>query len=282
MHDSTQLRLWIFGFQISQAIHVAARLGLADFIDEAPQSVQALAERTGCNADGLLRLLRALAGLELFSETAEGFIHTPRSRLLRRDHPQSQYLAAAVYGAEHYTAWGDLYQAVKSGEPIFEQRFGQGYYPYLEGLAQTSALQHQYQTHDENARNQAIDSIHDAATLGLRVDVDGPQSALLPNADTYVLSHRLHRFDDGPAVALLAHCRAAMHANSRVLVIELMLREQPGFDAGHWLDLNSLLLCGGRERTQTAYLELAKLAGLKLAASYPLNTGMTMLDLRLA
>lgn len=280
MQDSMQLRLWIFGFQISQAIHVSARLGLADMIEEQALATETLADRAGCNRDALQRLLRALASIGLFTETPEGFAHTKLSRLLRRDHPHSQFLAAAVYGAEHYGAWGDLLQAVRSGEPVFQQRYGFDYYTYLERHAKVSGVYRDYLAHDEAQRNNAVHSAYDGYLRDQWVEVTDHDGEFAANADVYVVSHRLHRLDDAPAIALLNCCRRAMHADSRLLVVELMLHDQPDFDPGRWMDLNSLLLCGGRERSQVGYVELAAQAGLSLVSARSLNTGMTLLAFR--
>lgn len=278
MQDGMQLRLWIFGFQISQAIHVAARLGLADLIEEQALAADTLAERAGCNSDALLRLLRALASIGLFAETAQGFAHTDLSRLLRRDHPHSQYLPAAVYGAEHYGAWGDLQQAVRSGEPVFQQRHGFDYYRYLERQAKNPGVYQDYLANDEALRNRAIHAAYNDNAREQWVEVTEHDDEPAANADVYVVSHRLHRLDDTPAVALLTRCRHAMPPDSRLLVIELMLHDQPGFDPGRWMDLNSLLLCGGRERSQAGYVELAAWAGLRLLNTTLLSTGMTLLE----
>lgn len=44
-------------FQVSQAIHVAATLGIADLLEEGPRSADDLAEATGTHAPTLYRLL---------------------------------------------------------------------------------------------------------------------------------------------------------------------------------------------------------------------------------
>jgi hypothetical protein len=46
-------------FQVSQAIHVAATLGIADLLEDGPRSADELAEATGTHAPTLYRLLRA-------------------------------------------------------------------------------------------------------------------------------------------------------------------------------------------------------------------------------
>jgi hypothetical protein len=54
------LRRLINGFQVSQAIYVAATLGVADLLAHGPRSSDELAEKTHTDAPSLYRLLRAL------------------------------------------------------------------------------------------------------------------------------------------------------------------------------------------------------------------------------
>ena len=56
------------GYQISQSIHVAASLGIADLLMDGPRSVGDLAEATGSHPPTLYRLLRALASVGVFVE----------------------------------------------------------------------------------------------------------------------------------------------------------------------------------------------------------------------
>ncbi|WP_252088657.1 acetylserotonin O-methyltransferase [Pseudomonas sp. MWU13-3659] len=282
MPDARQLRLWIFGFQISQAIHVAARLGIAEHIDQQPVPLDHLAEACGCPADGLQRLMRALCGIGLFAEQDDGFVHAGASALLRRDHPQSQYLAASLYGAEHYASWGDLYQAVRLGDPVFEQRHGQPYYRYLERRARQPGIHADYLAADAKAQERAIQAVCDLSDGARLVRIEHTEQALPPAADLYLLTHQLHRLDDDQACALLRRCAAAMGPGSRLLLVELMLAPGAGFDPARWLDLNNLLIGPGRERDQAHYLALARDARLALAESHRLENGMTLLDLRLA
>ena len=71
-------------FQPSQAIHVAATLGIADLLEDGPRSVDELAQTTGTHAPTLYRLLRALASVGVFAEQPEGqFGSTPLAEYLR-------------------------------------------------------------------------------------------------------------------------------------------------------------------------------------------------------
>ena len=56
------------GYQVSQAIHVAATLAIADLLKDGSRSADELAEATGTHAPTLYRLLRALASVGVFAE----------------------------------------------------------------------------------------------------------------------------------------------------------------------------------------------------------------------
>lgn len=65
------MRSPINGFQVSQAIHVAACLGIADLLDQGVLTADELAVRTRSHGVSLYRLLRALAAVGLFREEDE-------------------------------------------------------------------------------------------------------------------------------------------------------------------------------------------------------------------
>ena len=63
-----ELHRLLNGFQITQAIHVAAVLGLADQITAHPRPVAEIAVAVDAHAGALYRLLRVLAALGIFRE----------------------------------------------------------------------------------------------------------------------------------------------------------------------------------------------------------------------
>jgi len=78
------------GKNLAQAISVAAELGIADLLTDAPTAVEELAAATSTHPPSLYRLLRALASNGVFGES-EGrrFALTPLARPLRSDAPDS-------------------------------------------------------------------------------------------------------------------------------------------------------------------------------------------------
>ncbi|WP_433505755.1 methyltransferase [Pseudonocardia halophobica] len=104
------------GYQRSQALAVAAELGIADLLTE-PRPVVDLAAATGTDAPALYRLLRALASIGVFHEDDEQrFSLTAMGRLLRRDHPWSIDPAVRMFCADYqWRAWGELGYSVRTG-----------------------------------------------------------------------------------------------------------------------------------------------------------------------
>ena len=94
MHDDSELptvalRRLANGYQVTQAIHVAATLGIADLLRDGPRDSDALAGETATHAPSLYRVLRALASVGVLHEDAEGrFALTPIGEGLRSDAPE--------------------------------------------------------------------------------------------------------------------------------------------------------------------------------------------------
>lgn len=87
-----------------------------------------------------------------------------------------------------------------------------------------------------------------------------------PGADAYVLSQILHDWADRDAVRILERCREAMHAHSRLLVVEHVLPENAGSGSAALLDLHMLVLLGGQERTRSQWEGLLSQGGFRLAS----------------
>src|SRR5215203_5461184 len=68
--EQTLLRM-ITAAWVSQAIYVAAKLGIADLLESGPRSSENLAHATGVHPHALYRVLRALASVGIFIEMDE-------------------------------------------------------------------------------------------------------------------------------------------------------------------------------------------------------------------
>jgi hypothetical protein len=109
--------------------------------------------------------------------------------------------------------------------------------------------------------------------------VGGDFFASVPaGGDVYLLVAVLHNWDDDQAVAILRTCRAAMSSDSRLIVVEWMIPPGNGPDLGKLVDLQMLVLFGGRERTEREFRELFAEAGFELAGSRAMPFAGTIIE----
>jgi hypothetical protein len=127
-----QVTRMLSGYWTSQALYVAAKLGIADLLTQGPRSADDLARTTKVHAPSLYRLLRGLASIGVFAEDGAGrFSLTPLAECLRGDVAGSQRALAIMSGEEHYQAWGELLYSVQTGNPGFEKLYGMPVFEFL-------------------------------------------------------------------------------------------------------------------------------------------------------
>jgi O-methyltransferase domain/Dimerisation domain len=120
------------GSDTTQAIAVAARLGVADLVAAAPRTVDELADETKTHALSLRRLLQFLTSLGIFAEEDGKYRHTALSETLRRDAPRTLRAWAIMIGSEvQWRPRGDLWQTIVTGEPAFDRVHGATAWEYL-------------------------------------------------------------------------------------------------------------------------------------------------------
>ncbi|MFT7464113.1 MAG: SAM-dependent methyltransferase [Pseudohongiellaceae bacterium] len=88
--------------------------------------------------------------------------------------------------------------------------------------------------------------------------------AVPQGADAYLLSHVIHNWDDAQATALLTRCAQALPPGGRVFVLECLLLPGDLAHRGRHLDLEMLIVTGGKERSKIDLRRLFTKAGLKL------------------
>jgi len=124
--SATMLQL-ITGFWLSQAIFVAAKLGLADLLVDGPQDIAELARRTATNEHALYRVLRALASAGMFAEHApRRFRMTPLAEFLQSGSAGSLRAYAIMSGEQWvWRSVGAMLHCVQTGQSGFEHVFGE-------------------------------------------------------------------------------------------------------------------------------------------------------------
>lgn len=82
--------------------------------------------------------------------------------------------------------------------------------------------------------------------------------------DVYLLTRILHDWRDDRAAEILRSCRAAMDADGRLIVVDLLITEDDARPFATLCDLNMAALYDARERTPEAMAELFAQAGFTL------------------
>jgi hypothetical protein len=178
---SLVLRRLINGYQVTQAIHVAAKLGLADLMASGPQAADGLAAATGAHPDSLARLLRALATAGVFHEEDDGrFGLTELGECLRSDAPEPVGAWAAFVGEPyHWQAWGDLLHGVQTGEMPFRNVHGSDPWTFRAAHPELSAGFDRAMADISRQASAAVLAAFDFGRFGVVADIGGGTGVFL-------------------------------------------------------------------------------------------------------
>ena len=167
-------------YWLSQAIYVAAKLGIADLLRNGPQSCVALATSTGSDAPSLFRLMRALSSVGIFAHLGRG--HFALSRLAERlqtgVHGSLRAMVITI-GEIHYQACGSLLHSVQTGSPAFNTVFGASLFDYLQQNTDAADAFNQGMANVSSLLAYAVLMAYDFAGISSIVDVGGGQGKLL-------------------------------------------------------------------------------------------------------
>ena len=193
--ERNALDLLLRGFQVSRLLRLVADLGVADRVPGSGGIAPAeLAAALGVSAQSLLRVLRALAAFGVFSFTPDGSIaHTPRSRLLRTDAPNSLHYAARFWTTPgSWRAW-EMLDAALTGRVPHEAAWRVGRFEYLGDHPEEGRLFDAMMARFPDNRHAAISDAYDFSGARLICDVGGG------NGET--LRHILARFPEPRGLA---------------------------------------------------------------------------------
>lgn len=99
-----------------------------------------------------------------------------------------------------------------------------------------------------------------------------------PVCDAYFLVNILHDWEEEICCRILKNISQAMNADSRLLIVEYLLEPGPGFSVAKLLDIEVLVMGGGRERTVDEYKALLDSVGIAVSKVVPTNRGPALLE----
>jgi SAM-dependent methyltransferase len=316
------------GYWVSQAIYVAAKLGIADLLRDGPQSCVALATATGADAPSLFRLMRALSSVGVFSQVGrDRFALSRLAESLQTEVHGSLREMVITLGEIHYQACGNLLHSVQTGSAAFNHVFGASLFDYLRQNVDAADAFNQGVANVSSMLAYAVLMAYDFTEISSIVDIGGGHGKFLEKilqfnpdirgtvfdtastierakqqlrdnawgrrcsyvtgdffgsvpqgADAYLLCGVIHDWDDNRAVTVLRNCRRAMTKNSRVLLVDMIVPDTASASFSKLLDLNMLVINGGRERTKAEFCALLNAAGYKLTRIVPTMAPQSVIE----
>lgn len=171
------------GFQLSQALYVAAELDVAGLVLEKPRTIDELADATGADADALRRVVRFLETFGVFQVSEGTVAATELGATLVDGLPGSVRGLARYWMVTHYAPFSDLLHTVRTGETAATHYFGKPFFDWVIENPELVELQNAGMAAGGNA-------MRDAALAGYRLPGDGTV-ADIGGADGNVLSQLL-------------------------------------------------------------------------------------------
>jgi SAM-dependent methyltransferase len=171
----------VMGSMVTQAIHVAAKLRIAEVLADGPLPPARIAERVEANEDAVGRLLRLLASYQVFEGRPDGtYALTPMADALRADHPMSMHGLAELMGHPiHWEDWGHFLETVVTGEPAAPKLRGMGTFDYLESNAEYGQVFFRGMGALSETETWPLLAAYDFSALGTVVDFCGGRGGLL-------------------------------------------------------------------------------------------------------
>ena len=167
-------------YAVPRCLHVLAEAGVADALGDHPRTAAELAASTGTDAGALDRALRLISAYGIFEPRNDGYAHTPASRLLRTDHPQSMRSFVRWIGSEiDWKSFELLDHSVRTGKPSAELVTPGGTWAYLGQHPELSRIFDEAMTGKAFGQIAGILSSYDFSTFNTVADIGGGRGHLL-------------------------------------------------------------------------------------------------------
>jgi len=117
---------------------------------------------------------------------------------------------------------------------------------------------------------QIEDHIKDDLVKGRIEFINGNMFEFVPEGYCcYFLKSVLHDWPDEDVIKILTNCRKAMREDSKLLIVDMIIKGDNQLDLSKVLDVAMLILVDGKERTKDDFEDLFAKVGLKLSHIFP-------------
>ncbi len=166
---------------VSQAITVAAELGVADALAGGPLTIDELSAKVGADSDALGRLLRALIGRGVFRHRRDGrYELNSLARTLCSDAEVSMTWAAQFYGSrEQRERWTLLADSIRTGQSVVPALHGKESFDYFAEDPRHADLFNRTMASISQLTDASVAAGYDFTAYPTIVDVGGGHGPLL-------------------------------------------------------------------------------------------------------
>ena len=318
------------GYIVSAAVQVALKLEIADKLADGPRSSADLAKAAGVNEDALYRVLRALAMVGIFAETApRTFTLTPPANMMRAGVPGGvRELALWISDPFHFRVYAETMLSVKTGKPAGDTVVGMPVFEYFAREPELSATFNNAMTSFSASVIPAVLAAYDFSGINVLVDIAGGHGMVLGSilqkypamrgvlfdlehvlagatlldelrvrdrvttasgdffkavpagGDAYIMKHIIHDWDDERSMAILKNVRTALAGKpeGKLILIEAVIQPGNQPDFSKLIDIEMMLLPGGRERTADEFAALFTRAGFELTRIVPTPSPLCVIE----
>ncbi len=171
----------LFGKQLTFSLSGVARLGVADQMDRTARPVEEIAAKCEAHAPSLYRVMRMLAGFDVFKEgPSRHFALTPVGELLKTGAPGSLRYMAMMFG-EEFAARGyeHITECLRTGGDGVSQAYGKQIWEVLAERPDQCETFQRAMTNSTSVSADAIVEAYDFSGIKRLADVGGGHGLLL-------------------------------------------------------------------------------------------------------
>ena len=103
-------------------------------------------------------------------------------------------------------------------------------------------------------------------------------NAVPEGSDAYLFSHILHDWSDDKCKKILSNCRKVMTEKDKLLIIEGIVPSGNEFSIAKLMDLEVLVMGGGKERTKDEFKSLLQESGFNLSRILPTKDYISVIE----
>jgi hypothetical protein len=102
--------------------------------------------------------------------------------------------------------------------------------------------------------------------------------AVPEGGDAYIMKWIIHDWDDERAITILKNCRRQMPSNGKIILVDSVVPDTDEPHFSKFIDLNMLVMTGGKERTAKEFEELFAAAGFRLLRVIPTELPTSIIE----